>query len=269
MTQTTATGWVLTPAGWPVPGASVTIIDAAGAQAGRALAASDGSFAVSDLPPGPATVLVAAPGHQPSALTVTVPAAPSWELGRVLLRRVGDGALPEAGIWVIDPTHSTVQAQARHLGLSTVRGGFDDFGGMIVVDEDFSRSRTEVHLQAATVNTRNSQRDAHLRSADFLDVERFPTVSYVSDRVERAGDGWTVVGELTMAGQTRPVNLDMRYHGSGADPWGGTRIGFSATTQLRRDDFAMNWNQAVGLGIDLVGATLRVELEIEAVRQGL
>lgn len=263
---TTAHGRVTTHDGWPIPGARVTLIDPVGAQMATAPAGVDGSFELAGLVPGAATMLVAAPGHEPAVRSVTVPDGP-WSVGAVTLARTGATALPPAGIWAIDPTHSSVHAQARHLGLSTIRGGFEDFAGIITVDEHFERSSTQVQIQAASINTGNATRDGHLRSGDFLDVEHFPQLTYASDRVERRGAELVVVGELTMLGVARPVNLTMTYQGSGPDPWGGTRAGFSATTMLHRADFAMNWNQAVGLGIDALGTSLRIAIEVEAVLQ--
>lgn len=262
-----AEGRVATAQGWPVSGASVTLLGADGGQLGRAVAAADGRFVLEGLNPGAATALVAAPGHDPRALSIVVPAQAHWSLGELRLHRSGASETPAAGVWVIDPAHSTVRAQARHFGLGGVSGGFTDFGGIVVVADDFARSRTEVEIRAASIDTAHRDRDAHLRSPDFLDVERHPTLRFVSERVVRAGAGWRVPGELTLIGTTRPVELDMAYLGSGPDPWGGVRAGFSATTELRRQDFQLDWNQAVGIGIDAVGATLRVTLDVEAVLQ--
>ncbi|MGW0859200.1 YceI family protein, partial [Streptomyces sp. NPDC002690] len=124
-------------------------------------------------------------------------------------------------------------------------------------------------IDAASIDTGNGMRDKHLRSADFLDVERFPELAYSSHALVPAGpDRWTVKGELTMRGIARPVDLDLTYLGTGPDPWGGVRAAFRATAELRRDDFAMNYNQVVKAGISAIGTTLRVELDIQAVQGG-
>ncbi len=133
--------------------------------------------------------------------------------------------------------------------------------------EDIGRSRVDVEIVAASIETGNPPRDAHLRSADFLDVDRHRTLALTSDAVERTDSGWVLPGRLTLVGTTRPVQLEMSYLGSGPDPWGGTRAAFSATTELRRQEFQLNWNQAVGVGIAVFGNTLRVTIDVEAVLQ--
>ena len=125
----------------------------------------------------------------------------------------------------------------------------------------------EAVIRAASIDTGNGMRDGHLRSPDFLDVETYPEITYRSTGLTPAGpDRWTVHGELTLHGVARPVDLDLAYLGTGADPWGGTRAAFRATTELRREDFAMNYNQVVQAGIAAIGTTLKVELDIQAVQ---
>jgi len=264
---TSATGRVLTREGWPVAGATVTVLGVEGAQLARATAGDDGRFVLDGLVPGAGTLLVAAPAHEPKALTVTVPAGRPWSLGELRLARRGGTDVPVPGVYVLDTAHSTISAKAHHLGLATVTGRFTDFAGAITVADDASRSRVAVEIVAASIETGNPQRDAHLRSPDFLDVERFPTLGFESDRVERVDGGWLLPGQLTLAGTTRPVELQLSYLGSGPDPWGGSRAAFSATTELRRQDFRLNWNQAVGVGVAVFGTTLRVTIDIEAVLQ--
>lgn len=264
---TSAHGRVVTTEGWPVPGASVTVLGTDGRQLGRGVAGDDGRFILDGLVPGPGTLLVAAPAHDPTALTVVVPAGQAWSLGELRLTRRGSTELPAPGVYVIDTAHSTVSAKAHHLGLATVTGRFTDFAGAVTVDPDVARSRVDAEIVAASIETGNAQRDAHLRSADFLDVAHHPTLRFEADRVERSGSGWVLPGRLTLVGTTRPVQLELRYLGSGPDPWGGTRAAFSATTELRRQDFQLNWNQAVGVGVAVFGTTLRVTLDVEAVLQ--
>ena len=243
----------------------MTLVDGTGRQLGRAAVDGAGRFAVPVSVPGTATVIVAAPGCVPVARTVATGPA-GTDLGLLVLSRPGDSGTPRPGRWVIDPAHSTIEVTARHLALSTVHGRFRTFSGEIVVAEPLERSRCEAVIDAASIDTANDQRDAHLRSADFLDVARFPEVRYTGTAVEPAGPGrWTVHGRLDLAGTARDVPLELRYGGTRPDPWGGVRAGFTATARLDREDFRMNWNQAVELGLSLVGTHLLVELEIQAV----
>jgi polyisoprenoid-binding protein YceI len=149
-----------------------------------------------------------------------------------------------------------------------VHGRFTEFGGTIeIAPDDIAKSRVEAVIRAASVDTGNGMRDTHLRSADFLDVERHPEITYRSTGLDQAGsDRWTVHGELSLHGVVRPVDLDLAYLGTGADPWGGTRAAFRATAELRREDFAMNYNQVLQAGIAAIGTTLKVELDIQAVQ---
>ncbi|WP_375424947.1 YceI family protein [uncultured Friedmanniella sp.] len=265
--STTAHGRVLTPEGWPVAGATLTVLDGEGRQRARAVAGDDGRFILEGLGAGPGTLLVAAAAHDPKALSVVVPAASSWSAGDLRLTRTGGTAVPAPGTYVLDTAHSTISARAHHLGLATVTGRFTEFVGAIAVDADVTRSSVSVDIVASSIETGNAQRDAHLRSPDFLDIERHPTLRFESDRVERGAGGWLLPGRLTLVGTTRPVELQLSYLGSGPDPWGGSRAAFSATTELRRQDFHLNWNQAVGAGIAVFGTTLRVTIDLEAVLQ--
>jgi len=171
------------------------------------------------------------------------------------------------GVWEIDPAHSNVEFVARHL-LSRVRGRFTGFSGAITIADDPARSSGEATIEAASVDTGNPDRDAHLRSPDFLDVERFPTLSFRSTAVTEDGAGsYRVDGDLTIRGVTRPVTLELEYLGWSDDPWGGKRAGFSASTEIDRHDFGATWNLAVETGGVVVGRKVRIELEIEAVLQ--
>jgi polyisoprenoid-binding protein YceI len=170
------------------------------------------------------------------------------------------------GVWEIDPAHSSVEFVARHL-LSKTRGRFSDFRGDLAIADDPAQSGVEVTIDAASIETGNPDRDAHLRSADFLDVERFPSLSFRSTAV-RSGDEpghYLVDGDLTIRDVTRPVTLDVEYHGWSDDPLGDQRAGFSANTQIERADFGAGWNVVVETGRLLVGKTVRIELEVEAV----
>ncbi|MGK5496870.1 YceI family protein [Streptomyces sp. URMC 125] len=254
--------------GWAVPHAVVTVTDTTGAQVARAGADRDGVVrAAAPLAPGPYTVIVTAVGYAPAASTALVTAGGRIEVGTVVLARRGGTELPPPGTWSIDPVHSSVGAVARHLGISRVRGRFTEFGGHVRIAEDAGRSGVEAVIRAASIDTGNGVRDEHLRSADFLDAERHPWITYRSTGLSPAGpDGWTVHGELGMRGLVRPVDLDLSHLGTGPDPWGGVRTAFRATAELRREDFAMHYNRVVQAGIAAVGTTLQVELDIQAVR---
>ncbi|MCX5398149.1 YceI family protein [Streptomyces sp. NBC_00102] len=259
---------VRTRDGWAVQHAIVTVTDMTGNQILRATADEDGATRTEEpLPAGAYTVIVTAIGYAPAASTALVTASGRIEAGTVVLARQGGVELPPPGDWSLDPAHCSVAASAQHLGISSVRGRFTEFSGRIVIDEDIARSRVDAVIDAASIDTGNGLRDKHLRSADFLDVDRFPELSYTSHALVPAGpDRWTVEGELTMRGIARPVDLDLTYLGTGPDPWGGVRAAFRATAELRRDDFAMNYNQVVKAGISAIGTTLRVELDVQAVQ---
>jgi polyisoprenoid-binding protein YceI len=183
-------------------------------------------------------------------------------------RTVQSREVPAAGTWVIDPTHSTVQFIARHMMISKVRGRFGEFSGTITMAEVPEESFVDVVIMAASIDTGDEDRDRHLRSAEFLDVERFPELRYRSTAVEAAGeDRWAVTGELTIRDVTRPVTLSVEFCGAAVDPWGNTRAGFLATTEINREDFHISWNQALETGGFLVGKGVKIELDVEAVRQ--
>ncbi|MFE1951702.1 MULTISPECIES: YceI family protein [Streptomyces] len=254
--------------GWALPHAVVTVTDMTGAQVLRAEADDEGAVHdASPLTPGPYTVIVTAVGYAPAASTALVTATGRAEVGTVVLARQGGAELPPPGPWTVDPAHSTVAATAQHLGITSVHGRFTDFGARVEIAQDVEKSRVEAVIKAASIDTGNGMRDGHLKSPDFLDVEAYPEITYRSTGLEPAGtDRWTVHGELTMRGVSRPVDLELSYLGTGADPWGGTRAAFKATAELKREDFAMNYNQVVQAGIAAIGATLKVELDIQAVQ---
>jgi polyisoprenoid-binding protein YceI len=185
----------------------------------------------------------------------------------VALARQGGTELPPPGPWTIDPAHSSVVVTAQHLGLSSVHARFEEFGGRLDIGEHVEHSRVAAEIKAASVDTVNKTRDDHLRSADFLDVERFPVITYAGTHVVPEGrDRWTVHGELSLKEARRPVRLELSYLGTGPDLWGGVRAAFHATAELKRADFAIVYNQILSAGIGLIGTTLRVELDIQAVR---
>jgi polyisoprenoid-binding protein YceI len=174
--------------------------------------------------------------------------------------------------WKLDPAHTQVEFKARHMMITTVRGRFADVSGTVVVDEDNpNNSRVEVEIDANSIDTRESDRDTHLKSEDFLDVEKHPEITFRSKRIEgahrEAGDEFKVVGDLTIRGETREVVLDARYEGRGTDPWGGERAGFSASTKIDRREWGLTWNAALETGGILVSNDLDIELQVQAVRE--
>ncbi|POX37816.1 hypothetical protein C3486_26385 [Streptomyces sp. Ru73] len=259
---------VRTRDGWAVKHAVLTVTDMTGTQVLRATADEEGVVRdATPLQPGPYTVIVTAVGYAPVASTSIVTASGRMDVGNVTLARQGGAELPPPGPWTIDPMHSSVAAAAQHLGISSVRGRFTEFAGRIDIAEDIEKSRVEAVIKAASIDTGNGMRDGHLRNEDFLDVETYPELTYRSTGLEAAGpDRWIVHGDLSLHGVERPVDLNLSYLGTGPDPWGGTRAAFSATAELRREDFKMNYNQVVAAGIAAIGTTLRVELDIQAVQ---
>lgn len=185
-------------------------------------------------------------------------------------RTVQGQEAPVIGTYAIDPAHSRVGFQVKHMGISKVRGNFTDFSGTITVGETPSDSGTQLTIQAASIDTAQPQRDEHLRSNDFLDMPNHPTLEFRSTGIEQDGDEWKLHGDLTVRGTTRPVTLDVEFEGVGPDVLGNPeqpRVGFSAETKINRDDFGVNWNQALETGSWVVGKEVKIELNVEAVRQ--
>lgn len=165
----------------------------------------------------------------------------------------------------IDKAHSEAAFQVRHL-LTRVRGRFADFSGTIQFDEqDPERSTVSLTIQAASVDTNEPKRDEHLRSADFFEVETYPTITFSSTRVSRkAGEQFAVEGDLTIHGVTKPVTLDVAYFGAARDPWGREKYGFEAEVTLNRKDFGLTWNAALETGGFLVGDEVKVTFSVQA-----
>ena len=172
--------------------------------------------------------------------------------------------------YVIDPSHSTAGFKVRHLMVSNVRGEFSGVAGTVLFDaEDSANSKVEAAIDATTIQTRDSQRDQHLNSADFFDVEKFPKITFISKKVVPVGDAeWRVVGDLTIHGVTREVDLDVEGPTPEVkDPWGNIKIGATATTKLDRRDFGLVFNMALEAGGVMVGDEVAIELELELARQ--
>jgi len=170
-----------------------------------------------------------------------------------------------AGTWTIDPVHSEVGFSVRHMMVSKVRGRFTSFSGETVTGADPLDSSVTAEIALDSIVTGQEQRDAHIRSADFFDVENHPTMTYHSTGVRAHGDGYVVDGELTLKGVTKGVPLTLELNGFGPDPYGGTRAGFTATAEISRSDFGITYNAAIEGGGVVVGDKVTIQLEIEAV----
>ena len=174
----------------------------------------------------------------------------------------------QTSVWTIDPSHSSVEFSVKHMMFATVKGRFSDVQGTISLDEDsHATSAVDVEIAAASVDTRDEKRDAHLRSADFFDAETYPTITFKSTKVEPKGaNRAAVTGDLTIRGVTREVVLDTEETGRGQSPFGQDVIGFTATTTINRKDYGLNWNAALESGGVLVGDEVRITLDVEATR---
>ena len=170
--------------------------------------------------------------------------------------------------WNFDPAHSEIGFKVRHMMFSKVRGAFRSWSGEFHFDaENPGNGKTHVEIEAASVDTSNDDRDQHLRSGDFFKSEEYPHLKFDSTSFEKVGDGKLKLhGDLTIRDVTKPVTLDVEYHGKAVDPWGNDRVGFSATTTLSREEFGLTWNQALEAGGVLVGDKVEVELNVQAVK---
>jgi len=170
--------------------------------------------------------------------------------------------------WNIDAAHSGINFSIRHMVVSKVRGRFAKYTGTLSLDDsDITRSVVEATIDAASIDTGTPERDVHLRSADFFDVEQFPVLRYRSTRIERlSAERYRVVGDLTIRGVTREVELDVDYGGRAKDPWGNERVGFVARASVDRKDFGLQWNQVLEAGGVLVGDRVDIEVDIQAVK---
>lgn len=170
--------------------------------------------------------------------------------------------------WNIDTTHSSIHFSVRHMVIAKVRGSFRTYSGTVALDEqDISTSSVSVRIETASIDTGVEQRDTHLRSADFFDAEKFPSITFQSTKVEKSsGNGLRVTGNLTIRDVTREVVLEAEQLGIGKDPWGNVKAAFEAKTSIDRRDFGLQWNQALETGGVLVGEKVEISLEIQAVK---
>lgn len=185
----------------------------------------------------------------------------------LLTRQVDGRTVPAPGTYTFDHTHSKIEAVARHLMVTKVRGHFAEYEGTVVVAADPTDSSVELTLQADSITTGTADRDAHLRSADFLDVENHPTLTFRSTGITPSGDGWKLTGDLTIIGKTNPVTLDLEFLGVINDPWGNAKSAFSASGEFRRHDFGLTWNVPLEGGGLLVSEVFKLEIEAQLARQ--
>jgi polyisoprenoid-binding protein YceI len=176
-------------------------------------------------------------------------------------------AIPLPGTFTIDASHSRIGFVAKHLMVAKVRGSFEQYEGTLTFAEDPLQSSAEVTIQAASITTGDQGRDEHLRTGDFLLVEEHPTLSFRTSSLKSKGEGeFVAAGDLTIRGVTKPVELDIEWGGVVTDPWGNERVVLSATTEIDREEFGVSWNQALETGGVLVGRKVKLEIEVEAVR---
>ena len=192
--------------------------------------------------------------------TVPAPAAPAFDAGTVAVDDI-------AGDYTLDVTHTRIGFSARHAMVTTVRGQFGEFEGSAHLDTtDPSASSAKVNIRAASISTGQADRDAHLRSGDFFDVETFPELSFVTTGVTRAdATTWTVTGDLTIKGVTNPVTIDFESTGSARDPFGNLRVGFEGTATINRKDWGLTWNAALETGGVLVSERIKLEFDVSAI----
>lgn len=173
-------------------------------------------------------------------------------------------ALPEGltqGTWNLDPAHTTASFTIRHAGISRVRGVFDEVEGSLVVGESYEDLRFSADIQVASVDTGNDSRDDHLRSPEFFDAAQFPVMTFRTTEVSKK----SLTGELTLHGETRPVELELEFEGTATDPFGVYRAGFSGTTKISRKDFGLTWNAALEAGGVMVSDDVKIAIEAEFV----
>jgi polyisoprenoid-binding protein YceI len=170
-----------------------------------------------------------------------------------------------AGTWNIDPAHSEVTFKVRHL-MSKVRGAFTEFSGSVIVTDDITSSTATAEIKTASVDTRTPDRDTHIKSADILDAEKYPALTFNTTGVQADGDDYRVDGTLTIKDVTLPVSLDVEFNGVGADPWGGTRAGFTATTSISRKAYGVEFNVPLQGDKVLLGDTIEIQLEVQVVK---
>lgn len=180
-------------------------------------------------------------------------------------RTVDGREIPVAGTWSLDPTHTTITYEVRHMMISKVRGSFGSASGTITVADDPTKSQLEVTIDTASIESGTEDRDNHLRSPDFFDVENHPQMTYRSTGVELTDGGYRLNGDLIIKDISRPVTLDFEFTGGIVDPYGNSRVAFSASTEVDREDWGLTWNMPLEAGGVLVGKKIKISIDAEAV----
>jgi polyisoprenoid-binding protein YceI len=176
---------------------------------------------------------------------------------------------PGTTTWQLDPVHTSIEFAVKHLMIVTVKGSFTGIEASIVVDDSKpAGANVNVKIDTATITTKNEQRDAHLRSGDFFDVDTYPTITFAGKRIIGEAQGaFQLVGDLTIRGVTKEITLDATFEGRAKDPWGGTRIGYSASGKIRRSEFGLTWNQVLEAGGVAVGDEVKISVDAQFVRK--
>jgi polyisoprenoid-binding protein YceI len=257
---------ILDPVGQSMGAAEVTVTELRSHRVVARGTSDPYGFFMAVLPPGGYSLLIVAEGLEPYRETVEVAAGSPLSPERVRLQSARQLELPPPGTWLFDPPHTAIRFIAKHVGMAHVHGRFESFEGTLQVTQDVSRSRVQVRIDASSINTGNNTRDTHLRSADFLDVGRYPYIDFTSDRFAyRGGSKWTLPGTLTMHGVSRSVSLDTTYLGTVNGGYGEElRCAAQARAELHREDYTLNWRSMLARGIAVVGPTVQLELDVQA-----
>ncbi|MFD4021333.1 YceI family protein [Streptomyces sp. SH5] len=259
---------VLDPVNEPVRQAEFVVTDSAGRKVTAGETDPFGSL-LATVPAGDYRLAVKAEGFTPFHGAATVTEGAHATLGDVTLQVTQPPQLPDPGDWDIEPNHSQIGFTARHIGLARIHGRFNTFAGAVRIADRMEDSAMHVIIDAASIDTNVQMRDDHLRSGDFLDVGRYPTLEFYSERfVHRGGNRWGVTGALTLHGVSRTVTLDTQYLGLGNGLEGETRAACRATTELHREDFTLTWQTMLARGIAVVGPSISIDLDIQIVPRG-
>ena len=186
----------------------------------------------------------------------------------VLVALAGSAATSSAADkYTVDPSHSSIGFAVRHMVVSKVKGYFNEYTATILYDDkDITKSSAEVTIKTASIDTRDAKRDEHLRTPDFFDAAKYPEITFKSKRIEKSGEGFVAVGDLTMRGVTKEIQLPFTFAGVVTDPWGNTRLGLSASTKLNRQDYGVSWSKSLDSGGLVVSDDVEIAIEIEAIK---
>jgi polyisoprenoid-binding protein YceI len=251
--------------GRPLAGAEISVLDRTSRRVAHADSDPFGYFAAAVVP-GEYRVRVEAGGYRGAGSAVEVEWGKHAELAPMNLATDESLLPPPPGLYDIDPDHTSVRFIARHIGMSKVYGRFNSFRGQIYIADPFEDSSVDVVIDAASIDTSVEARDNHLRSADFLDVERHPELRFSSGRfAQLGGNRWQIDGDLTLHGLTSDTSLETTF--LGMQEWNGERVGAVATTELHREHFTLNWQQVLGKGLPVIGSTIEITLDVQAIRQ--